>query len=779
MRSKTIPRILMGFIIGIVLFVVLVIIFISPIAKYVIQHYSEKWTGRKIRVGWVYINPFTGAADLHGLKIYEYQSDSIFFSADVASAHFAIHKLLSKTYEITNLTLDRPYSIVRQDHDYFNFNDLIEKFSSKTPPDTTKSKSPAKFSLLNIRINDGYFRYKERSIPVNYFIKRVNISSSGLRWDVASISGKFSLQNGPGKGDINGTFSINLKNLDYRTSVAIKDFDLQILEQYLHDFSSYGSFSAFLDAKINAIGNLSDSLDVNANGFLAVSDFHFGKRPGEDYASFTRLALDMTEVDPKHFKYVLDSVMLDAPFFKYEHYDHLDNLQQMFGEGGSKYTAVKEDQTKFNLIVEIAKYIQELATNFLKSYYKINKVAIYNGNMAFNDFAPREEFSIAANPLYFIADSIDKNYPWMNLALNTGILPYGDIHIGIKISPKDYSNFNIAYNLQKVSAAGFNPYLISYTSFPLDRGVIALEGNWNVKDSVINSLNHLLITDPQHGKKLKRKDTKWLPLPLMLSIVKSPSSVIDFEIPIKGNLNDPHFKWNDVILSVLRNLFVKPPLTPYLIHTKEVEEKEEKFLTLTWQIRQSELGPGESKFMKDIASFLEKNPNGSLSVEPTFFTRKEKEYILFFEAKRKFVMGNISGSLNREDSIRIEKMSIKDSAFVKFLDKHVQDSLAFTIQEKCRKYLGDEVVNQYFKKLTKAREREFMSYFDSSAIKQIKFAATQNSVPFNGFSYYKLSYSGDIPPKLMKAYWDMNNLDNAPPRDRYKRERNKEKSLAD
>ena len=28
----------------------------------------------------------------------------------------------------------------------------------------------------------------------------------------------------------------------------------------------------------------------------------------------------------------------------------------------------------------------------------------------------------------------------------------------------------------------FNPYLITYTSFPLDRGTIELNGTWNVRN---------------------------------------------------------------------------------------------------------------------------------------------------------------------------------------------------------------------------------------------------------------------------------------------------------
>ena len=62
-------------------------------------------------------------------------------------------KLLSKTYEISKLTLNHPRGIIIQNEKNFNFNDLIDKFSSKDNSDTTKA--PTHFSILNIEINDG------------------------------------------------------------------------------------------------------------------------------------------------------------------------------------------------------------------------------------------------------------------------------------------------------------------------------------------------------------------------------------------------------------------------------------------------------------------------------------------------------------------------------------------------------------------------------------------------------------------------------------------------
>jgi len=59
-------------------------------------------------MSWIYVNPFTGYVYIPQSQNYEANSDSIFFSATGVSASFALRKLLSKTIEITEITLDEP-----------------------------------------------------------------------------------------------------------------------------------------------------------------------------------------------------------------------------------------------------------------------------------------------------------------------------------------------------------------------------------------------------------------------------------------------------------------------------------------------------------------------------------------------------------------------------------------------------------------------------------------------------------------------------------------------
>ncbi len=770
---------------SIIVTVMAVILLFSILTKHLVEKYDEKYTGRQIKTGWIYLNPFTGYVHLHNLKIYEtkslpgiVESDSVFFSAKGLSANFAMIKLLSKTIEITKLTLNQPTGIIIQNQKDFNFIDLIKKF---TPDKHDTTLSPVHFNILSIKIKKGVFYYREMTIPVNYFIKDVTIESKGLHWNTDTISAKFSFLSGPGSGNAKGSFTINIKNLDYHLTTIVHKFDLKFLEQYLKELINYGNFNANIEADIKAAGNLTDQENLTAKGLLEMNDFHFGKNPDDDYASFDKLVLYINELSPKNHQYLFDSLMLSHPYLKYERYDYLDNLQMMFGKKGINISSANADPARFNLILKIADYIRVLAKNFFQSDYKINNLAIYKGVLIFNDYSIAEKFSTEANPLYVFADSINKNRERVEVSVKSDIQPYGNLSVNLSINPKDSGDFDMQYNLQSLPASMFNPYLITYTSFPLDGGTIELNGTWKVRNGIIKSDNHLLIVDPRVTNRLINKDTRWIPSPLIMYFIRERGNVIDFEIPITGNLKNPRFHLSDIIFDILGNIFVKPPTTPYRTMVKNTENDIENSITLQWEMRQSSLLPNQAMFVNKMVDFLVNNPEASIAVYPMQYAEKEKEYIRFFEAKKKyFLLSNDNNAqfLSENDSLKVDKMSAKDSLFVYYLRNQVKDTMLFTIQEKCNSFIGSAIINDKFNRLNKEREDAFKMYFTIKAVEnRVKIYPGENIVPYNGFSYYKIIYQGKLPESLIRAYEQMNELNNAAPRKRFEEEREKNRGV--
>ncbi len=545
--------------------------------------------------------------------------------------------------------------------------------------------------------------------------------------------------------------------------------------------ANYGTFSAYMDADVITKGNFRDAENSDTKGRVSLNNFHFGKTPAEDYLSFDTLVLAINEVNPKERLYHLDSLMLSHPYFKYENYDYLNNVETMFGEKVENIKSANTDKEHFNLIVALAHYIVNVSKDFLESMYKINTLAIKRADIKFNDYSTSEKFSIDANPLTIQSDSIDKSNGNVYISLNCGMQPYGNGHIYASINPRDSATFDLSYHFDRIPITNFNPYLISYTSYPLDRGTVEFNGTWQVRNGIINSDNHLLLIDPRVTKRVKNKASKWVPMWLVMAFVRERSNVIDYQIPITGNLNSPKFHLHDVFFDILNNIFVKPATTPYRLEVRNLENEIEKSFAFKWQMRHSTMTVLQKMFVRKMADCMAKNPSEYMVVSPQLYMTKEKEYILFFEAKKKYYLSIYPGkaqNFNEDDSGYVDKMSVKDSSFVHYLNKFLPKAPIFTIQEKCSRVISQSIINTRLDQLNKARETAFLSYFKEKGVdNRVRFNAPQNIVPYNGFSYFKIDYKGELPDYLVQAYKKIDELNNEVPREKYEKERSKIKTL--
>jgi hypothetical protein len=765
-------------------FVVSTILLLSPLTKYLLEKHDTELFARNVKLGWVYVNPFTGYVHLSDVKIFEEKGDSLFIAAAGASASFNLSKLFKREVEIAELTVTDPQVSIVQKKDVMNFDDIIRHFSpdSVTREDTEREKTGAEkgfhVTILTIHIINGLFRYRDKIIPIDYSITDVNIESEGKPRYVDTIAANFRFKPVKGTGEMNGAVTVNVKNADYRLGVNVTDFDLEIIRQYIWELINYGMFRAHVDANIRAKGNFHSRDSITTSGHIVLRDFHLGRTSTEDYVSFTKLVLGIEELSPHRKKYEFDSITLHNPFVKYEIYDTADNVETLFGKHGSNITDVTRQRGRFNLVIEIARYVKVLARNFFRSNYKINRLAIVNGDFRFNDFSLNEKFSMDARPLTIIADSINRKRRRVELTFKSALKPYGDLALFLSINPKDTTDFDLKYHLEKVPASIFNPYLITHTSFPVDRGTIELSGTWNVRNGNIKSDNHLVVVDPRISKRLRNKDTKWIPMPLIMAFVRERGNVIDYEVPITGNLKNPKFHLRDAVLDLVKNIFVKPATTPYRMEVKLVENEIEKAVSVKWETKRTTLAPHQEKFVRKMSEFLKKNPRVSIRVHPVVYAAKEKEYILNYEAKKKFFLlsqKKHEKDFTQSDSIAVDKMSVKDASLVKRVSRGLSDTVMLTMPERLAHFVGRKTIEKKFEQLNKSREKFFMSFFvKDQTNSRVKIMKRVTDIPYNGFSYFRIEYDGEIPVELQKAYREMLELNDEVPRKKYLRTRRKD-----
>jgi hypothetical protein len=732
-----------------------IILILSPLAKYLVEKYDTRILGREVKVDRIYINPFTGLVSISNLDIFELQKDTVFLSAKNVRANFSVYKLFFDEYEITELIIHEPVGYIIQKKAFLNFNDLIERF---TPRPSLTNHARVHLSVLKLIVSDGKFNYREKIIPIDYAIHQVNIECTGIYWNRDTIAADYSFASAHQTGNVRGHFTINTRTLDYRLATVAHDFDLELIRQYLWELINYGMFRARLEANVTAAGNFNSINEITLKGRLAIDDFHLGKTVEDDYTSFKRLSLVIEELSPINKKYLFDSVTLDNPFFLFERFDSLDNFQAMFGKDASNISDVTNQPGRFNLVIQISRYIETLSKRFFASQYRINSLAINNGDLNFSDYSLSQQFSIRANQLSLKADSITKTNKRVKFLINATIASYGTTSATLSMNPLDSGDIDFDYRIDKVPIAIFNPYIISSTSYALDKGTIELSGAWKVREGNIQSNNHLVLIDPRIGTRLKSKELKWIPLPIITAFVRERGNIIDYKIPITGSLKDPKFHLRDVFIDLFENIFIKPPTLPYGLEIKTAERSIESSIAINWKMGQSTLERNQIRFINNMARFLKTNKEASIDVYPEYYAAKEQEQILFYEARKKYFLlthQKNASEFSKKDSLAVGKIELKKVKWylVKDLTKITRDTTMFTIQDRCNHFLNNNAVAQFYSNLVESRRNSLLSAFINKGVeKQVRIHANKSIIPHDGFSSLRIHYNGSMPEELQRSY---------------------------
>jgi hypothetical protein len=184
-------RIVLFIISSIVALVILAAIFISPIAKYVIEKYSEQYTGRLINMNYLRINLFNGEINVKGLRIYEKGRKGIFISVGEVNSRVSVLRMFYSNYLIKKLTINQPVIRIAQKGNQFNYDDLIERFlEDDTPP--KPGDKPAAYWVRQLSVNDATLVYTNNKPAVS--VKMVNTFAEvkDIAWDDPSYHAKLS-----------------------------------------------------------------------------------------------------------------------------------------------------------------------------------------------------------------------------------------------------------------------------------------------------------------------------------------------------------------------------------------------------------------------------------------------------------------------------------------------------------------------------------------------------------------------------------------------------------
>jgi len=134
------------------------------------------------------------------------------------------------------------------------------------------------------------------------------------------------------------------------------------------------------------------------------------------------------------------------------------------------------------------------------------------------------------------------------------------------INPLTENTFtDLLIKFENVDLTTAAPYSGKYAGYPISKGKLFLDLRYKVSKKQLEAENKVAIDQLTFGEKTDSPDATSLPVPLAVALLKDRNGRIDIDLPIRGDLNDPDFKYGKVVISTLLNLLTKMVTSPFAL----------------------------------------------------------------------------------------------------------------------------------------------------------------------------------------------------------------------
>ncbi|MCB1676254.1 MAG: DUF748 domain-containing protein [Halioglobus sp.] len=177
-------------------------------------------------------------------------------------------------------------------------------------------------------------------------------------------------------------------------------------------------------------------------------------------------------------------------------------------------------------------------------------------------------------------------------------------------SPPD---LDLELRFDGVDLALLSPYSSTYAGYAIDRGLLRLDLQYSLQDSRLEGNNKVLIDQLKLGEKIDSDKAVDIPLQLALALLTDMNGVIDMQVPVTGDVDDPSFGLGSVIFKAFMNLITKAVTAPFSLLANLVGSDRD-LQRVTFASGSAQLNETGRSTLDDLASALAQRPELTLAL---------------------------------------------------------------------------------------------------------------------------------------------------------------------
>ena len=701
-------------VLGSLILLYFIALLVAPkIARSYIEEHSKEMIGRSITIKDISLNPFTYVLDVDTLAVMEADDKTPFVAFEKFSMNINPLKLFTKTLDISDIYMKALYVRVKQHGERFNFTDILEHLArqdsiyyaehpeeKKAEDNSNKSAAeiaaglPVKLSLRNIVFEKGNIIYQDTKVGSKFHIKDFSINIPAIYLEDNATGVDVSLRFADG-GDLSVKVDANMATYDFNIYLNLHRFALACIKPYLNDFINYKDFAGYLSANLTISGNINSILSSNVKGKVSLDNIDLTENSGHKLGA-ENVTVGIGKANLTDNEYLIDSVIVDAAFAHIDLYKNgktnFDILLDPKNKGQDiDTTNVTETKSKEEPKEEpkaeaaatdsssvAAADSTEKPAPAKKLKARINKLLVKNTYVTATDHTIIRPFNYKVTSITVTGQNINYDTP-CNVNVTASFPEGGSLSLKYHGALSNLNTMDIYISVKNLVLKHFSNYSLHYTAYPIKAGTLAFASENKIVDRNLDSKNTIDIYNITVGNKVDDIDPEYtVPMKIGLYILKDKDDKIQFDVPVKGNLDDPEFSYGKIIWKTVLNLLVKVAVSPFRLVGNlamaganalgfDLGKNNEVVIDANTETFTSEQ---YAKAIK-MTEMIQKDPNLMLTFTQYYNPRKTaKEYKVKQLKIDYYKQKNNKTELNELDHRAIDEMDESEKEFKAYVKEH-------------------------------------------------------------------------------------------------------------
>lgn len=141
---------------------------------------------------------------------------------------------------------------------------------------------------------------------------------------------------------------------------------------------------------------------------------------------------------------------------------------------------------------------------------------------------------------------------------------YAPVRIEGSIAPfAPAPDVDIGVSFQGIDIARLTPYAGTYAGYTIDAGTLNLDLRYRLAGDRLAGENRAIISQMELGAPFESEQAMDLPLKLAIALLEDSRGVIDLDVPVEGDVDDPSFRLGKVIGRAIANVITNIVTAPF------------------------------------------------------------------------------------------------------------------------------------------------------------------------------------------------------------------------